>query len=250
MVSLVALTGNNVLVSFESDAQDMTASIAIRGLDGLLIGIDTRPADGLIYGLTNRQKIYTIDPDTGASTFVSELDTSFDAGKVSGFDFNPMADRLRLVGENKQDFRVNVDTGEVIVDGRIAYASDDPNRLRNPRVTAAAYTNAIADAETTVLYNIDTGNNTLVRQEPPDEGTLRTVGPLGVGFRAAGGFDIVSSASGENTGFAISNNTLYSINLETGAATSLGSVSFDDSADGDDAFRGLTVRASPAPTPT
>ena len=183
MVSLVALTGTNRLVSFESDAIATTTSIAVTGLrnNGKLVGIDTRPADGLIYGVTNKDDIYTIDPDSGEATFVSKLDTSFNSGKVSGFDFNPAADRLRLVGEDEQNLRVNVETGMVESDVSLAYTGGD----RDPRVTAAAYTNAIAGAGSTQLYDIDTGNDTLVLQDPANDGTLVAVGSLGVDFAGA-----------------------------------------------------------------
>ncbi|MEM8506131.1 MAG: DUF4394 domain-containing protein [Cyanobacteria bacterium P01_D01_bin.1] len=125
MVSLVALTGTNRLISFESDASGTTTAVAVTGIrnNGRLIGIDTRPADGLIYGVTNKDDIYTIDPDSGEATLVSTLSMPFGSAKFSGIDFNPTVDRLRLVGENEQNFRVNVDTGEVIVDTPLANAS-------------------------------------------------------------------------------------------------------------------------------
>ena len=100
------------------------------------MGIDTRPADGLVYSISTANNIYTIDPNSGEATFVSTLDTPFEGGTISGFDFNPVADRLRLVGDNDQDFRINVDTGEVTVDGTLAFADGDPNSGVNPNVTA------------------------------------------------------------------------------------------------------------------
>ena len=178
----------------------------------------------MVYGITDADKIYTIDPNSGAVTLISTLDTSFDATTVSGFDFNPVADRLRLVGDNDQDFRINVDTGAVTVDGTLAYADADDNSGTNPRVTAAAYTNAIAMPTTTALYDIDTDLDILVLQNPPNDGTLMTVGDLGVDFDDLAGFDIISSEEGSSTAFAVSDSTLYSIDLVTGAASSLGTI--------------------------
>ena len=195
------------------------------GLNGTLLGIDTRPSNGLVYGITDANSLYTIDTTSGAATFVSTLDQPFLGGTISGFDFNPVADRLRLCGgANDQDFRINVDTGEVTVDGNLAFALGDANQGADPNVTAAAYTNAIADPSTTQLYDIDAQLDALLLQNPPNDGTLITLGDLGIDFDTVGGFDIVSAAEGNNTAFAVSDSTLYSIDLETGAATSIGAI--------------------------
>lgn len=237
MTSLVALTGNNVLVSFESRQPDKATSIAVTGLDGTLLGVDTRPANGRLYGITDSDKIYTIDLETGMATQISTLDKPFNATAVSGFDFNPVADRLRLVGDNDQDFRINVDTGAVTVDGDLAFALDDVNAGDNPSVTAAAYTNSFAGTLSTTLYDIDEAKDILVLQDPPNDGVLKTVGELGIDFDETGGFEIESTSTGNNTAFAVSNGTLYSISLSSGAATALGKVKSDG-----DTLRGLTVR--------
>lgn len=158
------------------------------------------------------------------ATLVSTLSEPFGGGVVSGFDFNPVPDRLRLVGDNDQNFRINVDTGEVIVDGDLAFVKGDANFGVNPNITASAYTNSFEGATSTQLFNIDTLLNTLVLQNPPNDGGLVTIGELGVNFGIVGGFDIVSSAEGENMGFAAADGMLYSIDLETGAATNLGMI--------------------------
>ena len=139
--SFIALSDNNVLVSFNSSNLSRLSSLPVTGIDGSLLGIDTRPANGLIYGITTANKIYTVDPTTGIATQVSTLNTPFTATSVSGFDFNPVADRLRLVGDNDQNFRINVDTGAVTVDANLAFAAGDVNAGDDPIVTAAAYTN-------------------------------------------------------------------------------------------------------------
>ena len=221
---LVALKDDNTLVSFDSNNPGASQFTDITGIEGVLLGIDTRPADGSIYGISTANNIYTIDPDSGEATYVSTLDTPFEGGTISGFDFNPVADRLRLVGDNDQDFRINVDTGEVTVDGTLAFADGDENSGVNPNVTAAAYTNSFDGTISTELYDIDTLLNDLVLQDPPNDGTLVTVGDLGIDFDTLGGFEIVSAVEGDNTAFAVSNTTLYSIDLETGAAKDLGHV--------------------------
>ena len=108
--SFIALGDNNVLVAFNSSNLSKVSSIPVTGVDAPLIGIDTRPANGLMYGITTANTIYTIDPNTAIATKVSTLSTPFTATSISGFDFNPVADRLRLVGDNDQNFRIILST--------------------------------------------------------------------------------------------------------------------------------------------
>ncbi len=221
---LIALTDHNSLVSFDSNNPGASQFTDITGVEGTLLGIDTRPADGSIYGISTANNIYTIDADSGVASYVSTLDTPFEGGTISGFDFNPVADRLRLLGDNDQDFRINVDTGEVTVDGTLAFASGDSSEGVNPNVTAAAYTNSFDGTISTQLYDIDTLLNDLALQDPANDGTLATVGDLGIDFGTLGGLEIVSAVEGDNTAFAVSNTTLYSLDLDSGAAHSLGEV--------------------------
>lgn len=218
--TIIALRGNNTLVRFGSNRE-----ITVRGLDGRLQAIDFRPSNGLLYGVTDSDKIYTINPNTGAATFVSTLSISFNGGFQSGIDFNPVVDRLRIVGSNDQNFRVNVDTGAVLSDTPLAFAAGDANAGVDPNITAAAYTNSRAGASATQLFGIDYDLNALVLQNPPNNGTLNTRVPLGINFDPIGGFDIFTDAGGMNTAFVVSGPTLYTIDLSTGAATRVGFLS-------------------------
>jgi len=184
--------------------------------------------------------IRTLDAMDNVAMLVSELDIPFEGGTISGFDFNPAADRLRLVGDNDQDFRINVDTGAVTVDGTLAFADGDANAGVNPNITAAAYTNSFDGTTSTQLYDIDTLLNQLVLQNPPNDGVLMTIGDLGVDFDTLGGFDILSDGMGGNAAFAVSNAMLYSIDLETGAAMNLGMVGNNAQLN----IQGLAVMAS------
>jgi Domain of unknown function (DUF4394) len=213
-VKVIGLAPNNILVPLDS-----RRTIRVTGVDGNLQGIDFRPANGKLYGVTDTDKIYIINPDTGVATFVKALTTSFDGGFQSGFDFNPVPDRLRIVGSNDQNLRTNVDTGEVSVDKPLAYAANDRNYGKNPNITAAAYTNNRAGATSTQLFVIDYDLDVLALQNPPNDGTLSTIGKLGVNFAPTGGFDILTDSKGTNTAFAVSGSALYTINLSTGAAT-------------------------------
>ncbi|MEP0812037.1 DUF4394 domain-containing protein [Coleofasciculus sp. FACHB-SPT9] len=225
-MKLIGLNDDNGLVFFNRKLSKVSKTVEVTGLKGEnLLGIDFRPADGLLYGVTDKNGIYTIDTTTGAATLVSNLSAPFSGGVTSGFDFNPVPDRLRLVGSNDQNLRINVDSGAVITDGTLAYAAGDPNFGTNPNITAAAYTNSFAGTTTTALYGIDFALDTLVQQNPPNAGILNTIGSLGVDFGETGGFDIVTTKKGGsivNNAFAASGSNIYSINLATGAATTLG----------------------------
>lgn len=106
---VVVLTIGNRLVSFNRDTPGTArTTVSITGLQAgeNLVGIDYRPADGLLYGVGSSGRIYTLNPETGAATLKSTLaadssDTGAPftalAGTDFGVDFNPVADRLRVV---------------------------------------------------------------------------------------------------------------------------------------------------------
>ena len=57
----LALTDDNTLISFDPSNPGETNSIAVTGADAPLLGIDTRPANGFVYGISTSNNIYTID---------------------------------------------------------------------------------------------------------------------------------------------------------------------------------------------
>ena len=173
--------------------------------------------------MSSANDVYTIDVATGAAVLVSTLTVPFDGGARSGVDFNPQADRLRLVGGNGQNLRVNVDLGAAATDAPLAYAATDRNAGKRPAVAAAAYTNSVPGAATTRLFDIDSDLDVLALQDPPNDGILVTVGPLNIDFGPHAGFDIVSR-DGSDSAFAVSGGTLYTIDLATGGATAIGAI--------------------------
>ncbi|GFE69196.1 DUF4394 domain-containing protein [Chroococcus sp. FPU101] len=249
-IQLIGLDNNNNLFLFDSNNSSQTQTRSVTGITGNLLGIDFRPADNQLYGLTDTSNIYTINTATGAATFVSSLSTAFTSGFESGIDFNPVPDRLRIVGSNNQNLRVDVATGATTVDGTLAYGTGDVNVGVEPNLTAAAYTNSFSPSpapnRTTELFGIDFGLDILVQQNPPNAGTLNTVGSLGVDFGSTGGFDILSTQKGNNItnmAFAASGSSLYTINLSTGAATTVGTIG-----NGNVTIVGLAARTVPEPS--
>lgn len=123
-----------------------------------------------------------------------------------------MADALRIVSDTGQSLRV-------IPSDRMRYRARAGHRRHLHRrhsqrrhhpatgVAAAAYTNSVANATSTVLYDLDTPRDLLARQDPPNAGTLATTGSLRFPAGTVGGFDIVTSG-GTDTGYAASPSTV------------------------------------------
>lgn len=195
---LVGVADETKLVLFSSDEPDDVKVVRIKGLQRReeILGLDVRPLTGELYALGSSARLYTINHLTGRATaigvapFTNEL-----VGTKFGFDFNPTVDRIRIVSNAGLNLRVNPTNGLLAaVDGNLAYATNDTNAGVSPRVVGAAYVNNDNDPATgTVLYDIDSSLNTLVMQNPPNSGTLVTVGPLGYDVKKTVGFDVAGS---------------------------------------------------------
>ena len=222
--ALVGSTEDGRLVLFRADHPEAVRTVRPSSLSGRLVGVDWRPADGHLYGLTTGNDLYRIDPLTGASTLVSSLTVPFDGDLRSGVAFNPQADRLRLVSADGQNLRVNVLLGATAVDTSLAYARSDRNAGKRPCIAGAAYTNMVRDAPTTKLFEIDAEQDVLVLQDPPNDGILTTVGPLDTDFTPISGFTIVTDGSGANRAYAATAGKLYTIDLGAGHATAVGAI--------------------------
>ncbi|MEO3387038.1 DUF4394 domain-containing protein [Mesorhizobium sp. CAU 1741] len=222
--NVVALAGDRDLVWVDSEAMATTGMKTVEGAEGRLLGIDVRPADGMLYGVFEDGTIATIDPESGMATGVSTLATMLPDGVTATVDFNPVADRLRLMGNDGTNLRVNVDTGEVTEDGSHAFGEQD----QTPDIIAGAYTNSYAGTEATQLFNIDS-SAWLVLQNPPNDGVLVPVGEIGMDVEQVG-FDILSDGQGGNEAWLMSGGTLYAVDLESGAATEAGAVEGADAA--------------------
>lgn len=241
--TVFAVTAGNKLVSFDQYAPlAVIKTTAITGLQAgeSILGIDFRPRTGALFAVSNQSRLYTINPSTGAATQVGSAPlTPAINGASVGFDFNPVPDRIRLVSDAEQNLRLNPDTGAVAAtDTNLAFAAGDPNAAANPNIVASAYTNSFSGATTTTLYGIDSNRDVLVLQGSPggapvspNSGQLTTVGSLGVDTTDQVGFDIVSPsglALASLTPAGSTFSSLYSINLQTGAATYIGPIGVNE----------------------
>lgn len=218
----IGLAGDKTLVMFDTESLEVTGTMDVTGVDRLW-GIDVRPADGMLYGVAGDNSVVTIDLTSGAATVKSTLSQGLADGVSASVDFNPVADRLRVMGSDGTNLRANVDDGMVTVDGNHNWEPADANAAATPSIVATAYINSIGTPEATAQYNIDSGLNALVQQTTPNEGILATRGALGIEAPTYA-FDIQADAELNNTGFLVANGTLYTVDLESGAATELGAI--------------------------
>lgn len=219
---LLALSADGKLFKVDVASLKITDTLTVSGASDLR-GIDVRPATGQLYALGGADQLYTLDTSSGSAKAAAKLQTALAGSGQAVVDFNPVADRLRLLGSDGSSLRVNVDTGEVVVDGSLAYAADGPHAGKRPQVVAGAYTNAYAGTQSTALYNIDLGSASLTLQNPPNDGVQQVVGKVAEGLSGAA-LDIASDGKGGNTAYLLTGQTLHSLDLATGKPTRLGDV--------------------------
>ncbi len=210
-----ALMGDNQIAHIDMKTLKVTKTVTVTGLPGRITGIDVRPADGMIYALAEDGTVATLDAATGKATVKTKLETMLAKGVAGAVDFNPVADRMRIIGADGTSLRANVDDGKVVVDGKLKFKEGDANAMKTPNIVAAAYVNAMKGAKETTLYDIDL-TGAYARQAPPNDGILNTLGTTGIGGKTVA-FDVMTDASGMNTGVVLSGKTAYSIDLATGA---------------------------------
>lgn len=242
LVRGVALTADQRLVCFSQLAPQFAVEIApvtgFVGTDTALIGIDYRIQDGKLYGVGNAGGVYTVDVRTGTLSFVNALTGAALPlqGTSFGVDFNPAADRLRIVSNTGQNLRHNVNAGGVtIVDTALNNGAVPPVAVTG--IVGAAYTNNDLNTRTgTTLFNISSTTDAVLVQSPANSGAnVATATLLGATTEADVGFDIRSTTSttGDsliNYGFVTLTNTegvakLYSVDLLSGRLTLLGGFS-------------------------
>ncbi|GAB2826481.1 DUF4394 domain-containing protein [Ferruginibacter profundus] len=211
---------NNLLI-FNLTSPGTPVTKPITGLQAgeNILGMDMRPATGQLYALGSSSRIYTINMSSGAAVAVGTTPfTTLLAGTSFGFDFNPTVDRIRVVSNTGQNLRLDPNTGLIAaIDGNL-----NPGA---PAVAAAAYTNNFAGATATTLFVIDPATDKLYMQNPPNNGTLVEVGPLGINAETDNGFDIGGTSSKAYALLTVGTTSkIYTINLSTGAAAAVADI--------------------------
>ncbi|MDT0572144.1 DUF4394 domain-containing protein [Streptomyces sp. DSM 3412] len=231
----VGLTADQRLVVFRVDKPGAAVPLGrVRGLKGdtRLVGIDYRVQNNKLYGVGDKGGVYTLREVGAKATKVSQLTVALQ-GTAYGVDFNPAANRLRVISDTGQNLRHNLDdpqgapaAGTTAVDGTLTNPPVPPATagVTARGVTGAAYTNNDLDTATaTTLFDLDTAQDQVSVQSPANAGNLAPTGKLGVDAPLNSGFDIYSSAgSGVNAGYAVTGARLFTVNLLTGKASSAG----------------------------
>lgn len=243
-LKVIGLTDDGYLVKFKAYTPRATRTIGrVSGFatgDSYLIGIDYRVQDGKLYGVGNGGGIYTIDTRNAVLTQVSQLSVTLDPNaQFFGVDFNPAANRLRIVSDTGvNNLSHNIDDGATAGTTTAQGALNDPPPAATGTiatgVTGAAYTNNDLPPNgantATTLFDIDTVRDQVSIQSPPGAGTLQPTGKLGVDTDLAVGFDIFSRVKG---GVTVANHafaslrvdgdySFYGISLLTGKAGRIG----------------------------
>jgi hypothetical protein len=222
---LVATTNQNQLLTFNARNPERIKDIqVISGLPAgvTLRGIDFRPKTGDLYGVGSDSVVYRVNPGTGIAIAEGPAFTPALRGRAFGVDFNPVVDKIRVVSDDRQNLRLNVDEGTVL-------SADADLNPGMPQVVAAGYENSsfsFMQPATTVLHVVDAASDSLFTQNPPNNGTLTNPRKLKVDVGMNAGFDI---AGEDDKGF-LSNaksgrgSELYTVDVATGKTRSLGRI--------------------------
>jgi hypothetical protein len=224
--TVFGLTSGGAIFSFDSSSPNtITGVVVVTGTGAdTLVDIDFYQVNGALFGFASSGNLYRINPFTGVATL--DVSPQMSIGTAVSADFNPMADRARIISAGNQNYRLTpsvqtpgpANPGAVTFDGNFAFAPG--SGMGTPNLLGAAYTNPFDGTGSTSLYTVDM-NNLYLNTVGPQFNTLTLVGSLGITLNGLVGFDI-SQASG--LAFLSNNDSLYTVNLQTGAATLVGTI--------------------------
>ncbi|MDX2033558.1 MAG: DUF4394 domain-containing protein [Blastocatellia bacterium] len=232
---IYALNSQNVIFVMRPGMRSFQPLLQVRNVDGNLIGLDFRPADGnanAVYGLTDAGSVYQISlvRPLGATTLVSRVTPRFGGGFQSLMDFNPVVNALRLIGSSDENYALVNSGGNLnvtAVQTPMAYDPADINQAVNPNLSGGAYTNNVAGAASTLFYAFDYNLDTFVTISSVNAGgssntgggLLQTIGPVvdqnnnPINLSPTADMDIFTDRNGVNTLVAISGQRLFTIDL-------------------------------------
>ena len=247
---IVGLTTQNSLTIFDSETPGIADDGGfVSGVAGVLLAIDYRPATMELYGLSSANSLYTIDLETLNADLVGSFSPRLN-GTSFAFDFNPAfmdGEFARIISETDRNRVISGDTGQYLPPVEktpVFYADGDPNDGTNPNIAGIAYTNNVADSDSTMQFGIDASLGILTTVAN-NAGTLNTVGSLGLDSTPTNelGFDISGATEIAYASIQIGPNSgLYTIDLGTGDATFQGIITSGD------IIRDITVVPIPEPT--
>ncbi len=121
--TLYGLANNGAsLVTFDptSGAVTPVASMDVPGLESIAFD----PSDGVLFGAA-QNGLYTIDPTTGASTFIGSFGDPYNLNLAQNIRFDSDGNLyLSNTGDNTDIYQVNTDTGAATFEGEVEGYSD------------------------------------------------------------------------------------------------------------------------------
>lgn len=254
----ILAANNQIARAIDAGGNLLTAAQTVSGIASAeqLRAIGVRPLNNRLYGLTSNGagavRLYHIDLGSGVPTatplgaapvqFSDGTNPVAITGAAFDIDFNPTVDRIRVISDTGLNFRMNPNNGALVDSDANATNGVNPDGALNGGATTASatsYTNSFVNSTVTTQYTIDAGTNKLFIQAPPNNGTLTAgvdikLGSAVLDFTEAA-LDIpssvvVSAANAPATGLAyavlkVANaDSLYTVDLSSGVATSVGSL--------------------------
>lgn len=239
--TLLAITSDRKINFFDSAAPNVYfKTVDIQGLGGadIMLSAACSPT-GQLYVLTRNGSamgVRTVDPQTGALILAQSATGPFPSGAlVLGMDVDPASSDLTLpfyvhiTNDTTDDIRAFSTNAATAVGTALIYdnttGDGDPVDVHagaNPAIVGLAYTNNFPGAKSSVLYGIDSTQDTLVMIER-NIGRVNTIGAFGPNTGTRVGFDISGVTGDAYAAFSTTGGTLlYRINLSTGAGTQIG----------------------------
>jgi Domain of unknown function (DUF4394) len=220
LYALMTTSDGDQLIKFgASTPGTIASSTLITGVasGAFLTSMSYRPSTGVLYALGTDSQLYSLNTSTGVATPVGsplspvlESTPSFYVAMA----FVPGSDVIRIWDATGQNLRAGLTGGAATVDGRLPQGFGTGIAPRTIAFTSGG-----------TLYALDALNDTLSKAVDATAGTVTQVGPLGINFEE-GGLVILPSTT---TAFALTeldnqnrDPRLYSVNLSTGALTSVG----------------------------
>jgi len=242
-----ALTATGNILEFSTKNPSTIGSSTTVTLSGgvtndSVVEMTAQPGTTALYCITKYGYLCTLDQSSGVATIVSSTPfTSTLTGYNSSFtlsnaviSFDPVSGDLRVISTGF-NLLVDPNTGALVGSyTAVAFDSSDTNNGKTPVIYGIAYQNPVSGASNTTLYGLESTTASLVRvgdanvgsgDGSVNSGDLHTIGPLNVSLSSNTGFAIGPS---DGTGYASlqsgSGATLYTIDLNGGNATDIGSI--------------------------
>lgn len=268
---IAGVTDTNRVVTFSTTTPGTAlSSLPITGLQAgdRVLGLDYRPQTGEVIAIGETSFLYSLNVSTGVATAIG---TGFSPGLTNSpfvryaIDINPTVDRVRVVGANAENRRLNPVNGAAVqADTALTY--NPPVGLGlPPRAVATAYSNSVANAPvgSTRQFILDSLNNLLGEVGSQAGGNasfnagvisstlpIRLNGLTPIDFNDNAGFDISGTSNIAYVSLNLQANPansptgIYTLDLATGNATLLGNFA---SVEGGTVFGLRDITIIPAP---